>query len=170
MRIRGLCRLSNGRDWLWGKLGLALVGKFMLSKSLVQFSAGGWGYVAFLYFGLRPPLAKDFCQHAAPPRTPVACALTLRPAPVGSHRHWRLPKLTGKPGSVSQGVTPPLSWVLARTRFCLCPPRVSVSPSPWKFCNQIPLTFKVRFPGFLRPLLNPQVGKSVEGPRIFTTV
>ena len=52
----------------------------------------------------------------------------------------------------------------------LCPPRVSVSPSPWKFCNQIPLTFKVRFPGFLRPLLNPQVGKSVEGPRIFTTV
>ena len=105
MRIRGLCRLSNGRDWLWGKLGLALVGKFMLSKSLVQFSAGGWGYVAFLYFGLRPPLAKDFCQHAAPPRTPVACAPTLRPAPVGSHRHWRLPKLTGKPGSVSQGVT-----------------------------------------------------------------
>ena len=89
MRIRGLCRLSNGRDWLWGKLGLALVSKFLLSKSLVQFSAGGWGYVASLYFGLRPTLVKDFCQHAAPPRTPVACAPTLRPAPIGSHHHWR---------------------------------------------------------------------------------
>ena len=53
---------------------LSLVGKFMLSKSLIQFSACGWGYVASLYFGLRPSPAKDLCQHAALPRTPVACA------------------------------------------------------------------------------------------------
>ena len=33
------------------------------------------------------------------------------------------------------------------TRSCLCPPRVSVSPVLWKFWNQIPLAFKVRFPG-----------------------
>ena len=33
----GLCKLPDGRDWLWGKLGLALVGKAMLSKSLIQF-------------------------------------------------------------------------------------------------------------------------------------
>ena len=26
MRIRGLCKLPDGKDWLWGKLGLALVG------------------------------------------------------------------------------------------------------------------------------------------------
>ena len=32
-----------GGDWLWGKLGLSLVGKAMLSKSLIQFSADGWG-------------------------------------------------------------------------------------------------------------------------------
>ena len=30
-------------DWLWGNLGLALLGKAMLSKSLIQFSVDGWG-------------------------------------------------------------------------------------------------------------------------------
>ena len=33
---------SDGRDWLWGELGLALVGKATLSKSLIRFSADGW--------------------------------------------------------------------------------------------------------------------------------
>ena len=42
MRIRGLCKLLDGRDWLWGKLGIALVVRAMLSKSLIQFSADGW--------------------------------------------------------------------------------------------------------------------------------
>ena len=32
-------------------------------------------------------------------------------------------------------------------KVCLCPSRVSVSLVLWKFCNQIPVTFKVRFPG-----------------------
>ena len=27
MRLRGLWNLPDGRDWLWGKLGLALVRK-----------------------------------------------------------------------------------------------------------------------------------------------
>ena len=41
----------------------------------------------------------------------------------------------------------------------------------WKFCNQIPLTFKVRFPGgFSVPLPDPQVGKSVVGLRTSATV
>ena len=37
----------------------------------------------------------------------------------------------------------PGSWC---TRFSLCPPRVSISPVLWKFCKQIPLAFKVKFP------------------------
>ena len=37
-----------GRDWLWGKLGPALLGKAMLSKSLIHFSADGWAYVPSL--------------------------------------------------------------------------------------------------------------------------
>ena len=40
--------------------------------------------------------------------------------------------LTGKSGSVSCGVSAPLSWVLVHTRFCLCPPRVC-SPVLCKF-------------------------------------
>ena len=54
--------------------------------------------------------------------------------------------LTSKSGSVSCGVTAPFSWVLVHTMFCLYPPKVCF-PSLWKFCNQIPLTFKVKFPG-----------------------
>ena len=43
-----LWKLPGGRDWLWVKLGLALVDKAMLSKSLIQFSADGRGCVPFL--------------------------------------------------------------------------------------------------------------------------
>ena len=38
----------HGRDWLWAKLGLALVGRAMFSKSLIQFSADGWGCIPSL--------------------------------------------------------------------------------------------------------------------------
>ena len=48
MRIRGLCKLPDERDWLWQKLSLALVGEAMLSKSLIQFSADEWSCVPSL--------------------------------------------------------------------------------------------------------------------------
>ena len=44
-RIRGLWKLPDGRDWLWGKLSLVLRGRAMLSKSLIYFSVDGWDYV-----------------------------------------------------------------------------------------------------------------------------
>ena len=37
MRIRDLCRIPDGRDWLWGKLLLALVGTSMISKFYSNF-------------------------------------------------------------------------------------------------------------------------------------
>ena len=37
-----------------GKLGLVLMGRAMLSKSLIQFSVDGWGCVPSLLFDLRP--------------------------------------------------------------------------------------------------------------------
>ena len=49
--IRNLWKIPDGRDWLWGKLGLVLIGKAMLSKSLIQFSVDGWGCVPSLLFG-----------------------------------------------------------------------------------------------------------------------
>jgi len=48
VRIRGLCKLPDGRDWQWGKLGPALVVRAMLCKILTQFSADGWGCVPSL--------------------------------------------------------------------------------------------------------------------------
>ena len=40
IRRRGLLKLPDGRDWLWGNLGLALKGRAMISK-LIQFSTDG---------------------------------------------------------------------------------------------------------------------------------
>ena len=89
-------------------------------------------------------LQKDLCQHTVLPRTGAVNA----PDPMAGHCHpclcWRIPN-TGRSGSVSCGFTAPFSWVLVQARCRLCPPRVSVSPVLWKFCNQIPLTFKVIF-------------------------
>ena len=49
-RIRGLWELPDGRAWLRGKLGLVLMGRAMLSKSLIQFSVGGRGCILSLLF------------------------------------------------------------------------------------------------------------------------
>lgn len=75
---------SGGREWLWIKLGLALVGQAMLNKSSINFLLLGRG-VFLLCGGLRPncgrgdggnssPLQKDLCQHATTPRTAVLSA------------------------------------------------------------------------------------------------
>ena len=71
------------------------------------------------------------------PRTIVLSA----PDPVAGH--CRATPLLETPGP-SQASLAHLLWVLVYPMFCLCPPRVGF-PSLWKFCNQIPLTFK--FPG-----------------------
>ena len=36
---KGLCKFLDGRAWQWEKLGLALVGRALLSKTLIQLSA-----------------------------------------------------------------------------------------------------------------------------------
>ena len=38
-----MCKLPDGRNWWWEKLGLALVGRALLSKALIQLSADGCG-------------------------------------------------------------------------------------------------------------------------------
>ena len=54
IRIRGLWKLPDRRDWLGGKLCLILMGRAMLSKPLIQFSVDEWGWVPSLLFDLRP--------------------------------------------------------------------------------------------------------------------
>ena len=53
-RIRGLWKLPDGREGLRGKLGLVLMGRAMLSKSLIQFSFDVQSCVPSLLFDLRP--------------------------------------------------------------------------------------------------------------------
>lgn len=43
MRTRGLWKLPDAKNWLWGKLGVVLMVRAMLSQFLMQFSANGWG-------------------------------------------------------------------------------------------------------------------------------
>ena len=54
IRVRGLWKLPDGRDWLWGELGLVLMGGAFLSKSVIQFSVDGHGCVPSLVSDLRP--------------------------------------------------------------------------------------------------------------------
>ena len=134
-RIRGLWKLPDGRDWLRGKLGLILMGRAMLSKSLIQFSVDGWGCVPSLLLDLRPNygrgnedsgnlLLKVPCMHCHT-QCPWPCSRPL-PTHASAVDSWTL---TGKSGSLSCGVTASFSWVLVCTKFCLCPPRACF-PSP----------------------------------------
>ena len=105
-----MCKLPNERDWLWGKLGLALVGGAMLIKSLIQFSVDRQGSVPSLLFDLRPNYGGGNEDNGAQP----CSRLALTHASTGDS--WTL---MGESGSVSCGVTAPFSWVLVHTRFCV---------------------------------------------------
>ena len=53
-KIRGLWKLPDERDWLWGNWGLILMGEAMLRRSLIQFSVDGLSCVPFLLLDLKP--------------------------------------------------------------------------------------------------------------------
>ena len=97
----------------------------MLSKSLIQFSVGGWGCVLSLLFDLRPNYGGgnkdngDLLQKV--PSQPCS-----RPplTHTSAGESWTF---MGKSGSVSCGVTAPFSWVLVYPRF-VCALQESVSP------------------------------------------
>ena len=126
MKIRGLWKVPHMRGWLWSTLGLAVVGRAMLSKSLIQFSADGWVCV------LRPDygringdlLLKDLCQHAVTPRTVVVMPLTPWHSTVDSHLCRRLLDTHRQVGlSLLWGHCSFLLGLGAH-KVLLCPPRV----------------------------------------------
>ena len=129
-RIRGSWKLLDGRDWLRGKMGLTLMGEAMLSKSLIQFSVDGWGYVPSLLLDMRPNygggnedngdlLQKIPCTHYYS-QGPQPFSRPL-PTHTSTGDSWTL---MGKSGSVSCGAIAPFSWILMHARFCFRPPRV----------------------------------------------
>ena len=149
MRIRGLWKLPDARDWLCGKLGVALVSKAKLSKSLIQTSANRWG--CNLAWGqttvgvMSTSFKKDLCQYVMAPRNAAVCA----PDPTAGH-FWLTPP-PETPGhsqaSVAQSFVGHCFFLLSPGvhKVLLYPARVCFWVL-WKFCNQILLTFKVKFP------------------------
>ena len=152
------------------------MGRAMLSKSLIQFSVDGRGCVPSLLFGQRPKyggsnedsgglLQKVPCTHCCT-QCPRPCSRPLL-THASARDSWTL---TGKSGSVSCGDTAPFSWVLVCTRFVPTKIRAlqdSVFPVPWKFCNQIPLASKVKFPGGSQSLCQiPRLGNLLWVPEL----
>ena len=162
MGIRGLCKLSDGR--LWRKLGLALVGRAMFFNP--SFCGG---CAPSLQFGLRRPSpgVYSLCGRASasvvvlmvtscmrvyanvpcPSGLLLPVPLTMWQATVGPCRHKRLPNTHRQIWLILLWSHCCLILVLVHTKFCLCHPRISVSPVLWKFYNQVPLTFNLRFTG-----------------------
>ena len=130
---------DKGLDW-GEKLGLILMGRAMLSKSLIQFSFEGWGCVPSLLFDLRPNYggsnedSGDLLQNV--PSLLHSVPQTLQEVTVthaSARDSWTL---MGQSGSVSCWSTVPFSLVLVHTRFCLCPAAKSLQSCP-TLCNPI---------------------------------
>ena len=147
------------------------MGKAMQSKSLIQFSVDGLGCVPYLKFSLRPKYVgvmavmvtafkRTYCS------MPQLLGL-LQLVPLTPQQATIDPCLRGRPSDTQRQV-----WhSLLRGHCSFLPgehevhtPRV-FSSVLWKFCNQIPLAFKQSPWGSSASLPDPQVGKSVVGPR-----
>ena len=128
-RIRDLRKLPDERDWLWGKLCL-LMGKAMLSKSLIQFSVDGWSCVPFVisvHFTLVAHRVKLFA-------TP---GIAARQASVSITNSWSSLKLTS-----IESVMPSSHLILCRSLLLLTP----IPPSIRVFSNES--THRMRWPKY----------------------
>ena len=80
------------------------------------------------------------CMCALPHSVP----LTLQQATADPRLHRRLWDTHGQVWVSVRGVPAPFSWVL---QGFVCSLQEPVSPGLCKFCNQIPLASKIKFPG-----------------------
>ena len=143
--------LPDGRNWLWGNMGFVLMGRAMLSKSLLQFSVDEQGCVPSLLFpmtklcivGVMMVMATSFKRayaktvvFSAPDPAAGHCQPTPLPGTLGHSQESLAESLVGSQ-LLSPGSGCEQSFVCALQEF--------VSPGPWKFCNQIPLSSKVEF-------------------------
>ena len=144
---------GSGGNWV-----LLWWAEAVLNKSLVQFSADGRCCVPSLLLGLKPDygrsnggngdlLPKELTTSRLVPRTVVFSGPDLE---AGHCRYTPPPETPGhSQASVLQSFVG--SLLLSPASWCaqdfVCALQESVSPVLWKFCNQIPLAFKVKFPG-----------------------
>jgi len=107
-----------GIDWLRGKLGLVLIGRAMLNRSLVQFSVNGQWCVPSL-FDLRPKYVggKGNIDNGTSFKSSHACTATLSvPDPAAGH-HWPTPT----PGTLGHSCQVWISLLWGHCSFLLCP-------------------------------------------------
>ena len=144
-RVRDLWKLRDGRDWLRGKLGLVLLGRAMLSKSLIQFSLDWWGCVPSLVFTWGQTMVEVMKIMGTSFKRPYACTVTHTASNPAVGHYWPMPPLEtsghsrANLGQSLYGVTAPFSWVLVHTRFCLCLLRVyfPVLCKFWQFYGRV---------------------------------
>ena len=97
LRISGLWKLPDGRDWLRGKLGLVLMGGAILSKSLIQLSIDGRGCVFSLLFDWGQTMVEVVKIMATSFKRSCACTAPFSaPNPTAGHC-WPMP-LSESPG------------------------------------------------------------------------
>ena len=129
-------KLLDGRDWLWGNLGLALMAGAMLNKSLIQFSVDEWGCVPSCS-GLRPNYGRG--NDDLPKGLSQDCCNQC-PQPHGSHS--QLTSLPETPRHLQASLPQSLvgSLLLSPGSGCaqdfVCALRQSVSPVLWKFITK----------------------------------
>ena len=139
-RIRGLWKLCDGRDWLWGKLGLVLMDRAMLCKSLMQFSVDRWTVFPPCCLTWNETMVELMKIMSTSFKRSPACTPTLSaPDPAAGH-HWpMLPpetpghSLTGKSGSVSCRVTGSFLLGPDAHKVLFVPSKCHVSPVLCKF-------------------------------------
>ena len=114
-RIRYLWKLPDGRHWLRGKLGLVLMGRAMLSKTLIQFYVDRWRCVPSQLFTWGQIMVEVITIMATSFKRSHAHIATLSaPNPAADHS-WPTPPpetLTGKSGQSLVGslLLSPGSW------------------------------------------------------------
>ena len=91
IRVRGLCKHPDGKDWLRGRLGLVLMEWTMLNKSLIQFFVHGWGCVPSLFFDLRPNYGGGNEDNGNLFKRPCACTASLSAFDPAAGHHWPVP-------------------------------------------------------------------------------
>ena len=129
IRIRGLWKLPDGKDWLKGKLSLVLMGGAMFSKSLIQFShfVNEWGCLPSLSLDLRSSYGIDnedngnLLQKVPHKHCCTQCIWLFSRLPLTQTSIEDSWILMGMTDSVSYWLTAPFFWILVHTKFCLCP-------------------------------------------------
>ena len=149
----------------------------MFNKCVIQFSVDGWGCVPSLLFDLRLNYAGSNENNGNLLQKGHARTAVLNaPSPAAGHRQPTLPP--ENPGhsqaSLSQSLVGSLllssgSWF---TQGFVCVLQESVSSVLCKFCNQIPLASKVKFPGVSQslcqiPRLKNPLGSHYSVPQCF---